>query len=68
MGRNRLDPTSAAEWVTRSKDLLMDLITEMLRAREQDAADRQRRNAESPVRKTKPPKSTATRAKRERAG
>jgi hypothetical protein len=67
MGRNRVDPDSAAEWLTKSKDLLMDLIGELLQAREAAATgDRRRRNAKSQIRpKTQRSKST-TRSKRAR--
>jgi hypothetical protein len=67
MGRNRLDPGAAAEWLTKSKDLLMELINEILEAREANVRVSRRRKAKSVViRKRKTAKSTS-RAKRARS-
>jgi hypothetical protein len=65
MRRNRVDPAAASEWLTKSKDLLMDLITEILRAREGHATDRRRKAKGHVTRKTKPRK-PAPRAKKAR--
>jgi hypothetical protein len=57
MGRQRLDPTSAAEWLTISKDLLLDLLTEITRAREESAKkQRARKGTASVVRKAVAPR------------
>ena len=67
MGRHRLDPSAASEWLTKSKDLLMELITEILEAREASGRATRKRKAKSQVpRQTKKGKSTS-RAKRARS-
>jgi hypothetical protein len=67
MGRNRLDPNAAAEWLTKSKDLLMELITEILEAREANARVSRLRKAKGHVSRKKKTAKSTTRAKRARS-